>query len=236
MKYLALLLATFAFTAALAADDPPANTVVRVPIAQPAEERVGANGSLHLAETQIGDVLVTYGKLIGKKVVADNTVQGQINLVIDQPLSPESGAALIEKALFINGFSLIDAGDDTVLAFGLGAQVRSRGVPVYTSPSEFPKGERVFSYIYKVQHAQALELAGFLQQYIPPSTIESLTPNPQASVLIITGRTSTVQGVIRVLAAVDVTPSPSEAKTTVTEHSDTGPNPALRPTEPFILR
>ncbi len=170
MKKLIFFLATLVPAATFAADETPVHSVVRLPLAQTGENPVGADGSLHFAEARVSDILVTYGKLIGKKIIADITVQGQVNLVIDQPLSVESGAARIEKALFLDGFSLIDAGDDTVLVLGLGMSVRGHGVPVYTDPAEFPKAERVFSYFTKCSTAMGGSLLVSCSSTSPQAT------------------------------------------------------------------
>ena len=117
---------------------------------------------------------------------------------------PGTSIALIEKALFLAGFTLIDAGDDTVEVIGLGKPVRAEGLPLYTKPDELPRGERVFSYACKLEHRNGLEIAGVLQQYIPVGNATAFNADKAGRMLIVTGRTSVVRVVIRLVAMLDV--------------------------------
>jgi general secretion pathway protein D len=161
---------------------------------------------LKFPNANVSDVLALYGRITGKKIICDNTVQGLISLTTDSPVSREKAAELIEKAFYVNGFTLIDSGSDAVAVLGLGKPARGFGAPLYSKPEELPQGERVFSYLLKLQHANAQEMVGFLQQYIPPTNNISFTPSQNAQAIVVTGPTSIVRNVIQLVAALDVPP------------------------------
>lgn len=164
---------------------------------------------LKFPNAPVGEVLVYYGHLIGKQIVCDNSVQGQISVVSDGPVSPAQAAEMLETALSMNGFALVDGpGGNVVKVLGLGKSALLEGVPIYASADELPKNQRVVSLTVKLRHLAALEAAGFLSQYIPPSALVGFTPNPSARVIVVTGPTNIVRNALKVLDTVDVSRDP----------------------------
>src|SRR5512134_47974 len=67
---------------------------------------------LEYPNADVLSVLRVYEELTGKKLVYDNTVQGQVNIVISTPVTKEEAIKIIEINLILNGFSLVPAGGD----------------------------------------------------------------------------------------------------------------------------
>ena len=172
----------------------------------------GPDPAARFQVANVADVLLDYGKLTGKKILCDNTVQGQVEFAVSADEGVDRRVELIEKALFLNGFKLVEIGDDVVAVIGLGKPVRNVGVPLYTKPEEIPGGQRVFSYLFKLEHGNAQEVAGFLTQYIPPDAATAFTPDKGSNTLLATGQTSVIRSVIRLVAALDV-PADAVART-----------------------
>ena len=80
------------------------------------------------------ELLTNYGKMTGKKILLDSTVQGKIGFVASADENVDRKVELIEKTLFLNGFTLIDVGDDVIAVMGPGKPVRSLALPLYTKP------------------------------------------------------------------------------------------------------
>lgn len=154
----------------------------------------------------LGDVLADYGRLVGKRVVMDSTVSANQPLTLPdlEGASPAQRTGLIERAIFLNGFSLFDADADTVVILGPGRNPRSFGLPLYTRPEEMPTGERVFSYACKLEHCDAIEMAGFLTQLIPGSNDVNFTAASKKRIVIVTAPTSVMRTILRVVATLDV--------------------------------
>ena len=203
-----------------------------VALSNPAQE-APKNITLKFPNAPVADLLHYYAQLTGQQVVFDSTVQGQVNLESNGNVSREQAARLIEDALFANGFALVDADDGgTLRVLGLSRQPRSEGVPIYSSVDDLPTHERVVSYIVTLKDANPLEVAGFLQQYVPPTVIVAFTPSPRTNVLVITARTSQIRPLLKLVAAVDVPAKEGAAK-------DPLPPPTaapLPPPRPPILR
>ena len=153
----------------------------------------------------LADALSDLGRLLGKKIVTDATVS--LNAALALPdldgVGPQQRTNLIERALFLNNYTLVDADKDTVVVLGPGKNPRSVGIPLYTKPEELPSGERVFSYLFKLEHCDPIETAGLLQQYIPPGNDVNFTAAERSHGMIVTGRTSVMRVVIRLVATFD---------------------------------
>ena len=52
-------------------------------------------------------VLDFYERLTGRRLIRDNQVIGQINIVINQPVPKDEAIKIIEINLLMNGFSLV---------------------------------------------------------------------------------------------------------------------------------
>ena len=186
------------------AEDAP--RAVSPPQASPSLTTLSADASaftLDFPGTPVLDVLTYYGRLTGQQVVCDNSVQGSITLRTSQPVTREQAEAMIEEAVFLNGFSLVDNEDGTILkVVGLGKSPRSCGVPVFTAAADLPRHERVVSLIVDLRFAEAQRTAGLLGAYSPPNAVNAATPvGPHT--LIITGPTSLVRRSLKVVEAMD---------------------------------
>jgi general secretion pathway protein D len=162
---------------------------------------------LQFTNTDVREVIALYEKLTSKKMIYDNTLQGPVNLNVAEPVSEEKAIELIEKTLFSNGFALVDSASDTIQVVGLTKNARGEGIPTYSKPDEIPHGERVFSYIIKLQYREAIEIARLLDQHIAPSLYTSVVSDAKSNTVIVTERTSVVRGLLKAVAAFDVPPA-----------------------------
>ena len=200
MKFPPVALACFFvldFAARLAAQTP--DTVRKSTASQHQEVRLAEK------DPSLAEVLADYSKLIGKQIITDNTVSTTTTLALTDldGITPPQRANLIGKALFLNGYALVDADKDTVVLLGPGKNPRSVGVPLYTKPDELPVEERVFSYLFKLEHRDAIEIAATLQQFIPPGNDVNFTADVHGHTVIATGPTSVVRVVIKLVATMD---------------------------------
>ena len=150
------------------------------------------------------DLLTTYAKLTGKKILLDAGMQGKIGFIASAEENADRKVELIEKTLFLNGFTIIDAGDDVIAVVGMGKSVRTMALPLYTKPEELPGGQRVFSYLFKLEHRDPPEVAALLAQYLPPNIDTAFTPDRGSHTLIVTAQTSVVRNLIKLVTALDV--------------------------------
>lgn len=190
---------------------------VAVPPPEPADVRV------QFVNSQIADVLSHYESLTGKRLIPDNTVQGQLSISISKPVTKTQAISIIETALTLNGFSLVPGAGDIIKVLGLGAQVRSKGVPIFSDLADVPQNEQAVSFFLRLRYLDALEVSGFLQQYIAQGgngNSVAFTPLQKSGALIITDTGNGVRRIVSLLSQIDVPSAPVVEKFIRLERAD----------------
>ncbi|RFC42601.1 MAG: Type II secretory pathway component GspD/PulD (secretin), partial [Verrucomicrobia bacterium] len=171
---------------------------------------------LTFPNADVRDVLTQYELLVGKHIIYDNTVQGQVNINVPE-VPKEEAIRIIEITLLMNGYHLVpsDSDPNLIKATGIGRSPRQVGVPILAEPEPIPEGEQVIMYLVKLQYADPTELAQVLQQAMPASRQE-YAPNivalPKAQSIIITENTAILRGLMRIVRAADLEPTRVEGE------------------------
>jgi general secretion pathway protein D len=190
-----------------------------VPPLGPAKLRAQAGGEmvkLTFPNADVRDVLTQYELLVGKRVLYDNTVQGQVNINVPE-VPKEEAIRIIEITLLMNGYHLVpsDIDPNLIKATGIGRAPRSVGVPIFAEPEPIPENEQVIMYMVKLRYADPTELAQVLQQAMPASRQE-YSPNivalPKAQALLVTENTSVLRGLLRIIRSADLEPTRVEGE------------------------
>jgi general secretion pathway protein D len=179
-----------------------------------------ADVQMQFPNAQVRDILNNYEQLTGKRVLADNTVQGQINIEINKPVTRTEAIRLIETALSLNGFSMIPGSGDIIKVLGLGKPARSAGVPIYADLAQLPDNEQVVSFLARLRYLDAQEVVGLLQQYIPPTNVTAFTALQKSGALIVTDTSNSVRRIVNLLAQIDLPASPVVEKFVRLERAD----------------
>ena len=171
---------------------------------------------LTFPNADVRDVLTQYELLVGKRVLYDNTVQGQVNINVPE-VPKEEAIRIIEITLLMNGYHLVpsDIDPNLVKATGIGRAPRSVGVPIFAEPEPIPENEQVIMYMVKLRYADPTELAQVLQQAMPASRQE-YSPNivalPKAQAILVTENTSVLRGLMRIIRSADLEPTRVEGE------------------------
>ncbi len=162
--------------------------------------------------TPLAALLAEYGKLLGKDILTDNTVNPNSTVVLADlgGIATPQRTSLIGKALFLNNYTLVDADKNTVMVLGPGKNPRSVGVPLYTRPDELPTEERAFSYLFRLEHRDPVEVSGILQQFIPPGNNVNFTADEHGHTVTATAPTSIMRAVLKLVAAMEATGKTAE--------------------------
>ena len=166
---------------------------------------------LEMPKADVREILRFYGNLAKKQVVLDNTIQGQLSVVTEEPVSREQAMRLIEQALLLNGFSLVDRGPNAVAVLGISKNPRQGGVPVITRAEDLPAQEKVITFVFRLKHREPSEVQQLLQQYIPAQTFTSFVADPRAKLLIVTESTTVVRSIQDLMKEIDVPVPPMKA-------------------------
>lgn len=189
---------------------------VPVPLIAQADRAQGEMVKLTFPNADIRDVLTQYELLVGKHIIYDNTVQGQVNINVPE-VPKEEAIRIIEITLLMNGYHLVpsDSDPNLIKATGIGRSPRQVGVPILAEPEPIPEGEQVIMYLVKLQYADPTELSQVLQQAMPASRQEyapNIVPLPKAQSIIITENTAILRGVMKIIRAADLEPTRVEGE------------------------
>lgn len=176
---------------------------------------------LQFPNADVKEVLALYERLTNKKWVADNTVQGPVNIVINTPVNREEAIRIIEINLLLNGFSLVPANDPNIIkVIGIGKNARTAGVPIYSDLNDLPEGERIVSFLFKLRYAEPTELQQTLGQYIAPSSSTSVVALQKSQALLITENTSVIRGIAKIIREIDLPPAEVVSEFITLERAD----------------
>ena len=170
--------------------------------------------------SQVLDVLEKYQDLTGKHVLADQNVNGPINIVINEQVTREEAIKIIETQLNLNGFPLVPSGDNIVKVLGVGKQVRSAGVPLFFDLSAVPDSEQTVSFLLRLRYLDAAEIASQLGQYILPGNNNGFTPLQKSGAIIITETATSVRRLVNLITQLDVPAAPVVEKFIRLERAD----------------
>jgi general secretion pathway protein D len=156
--------------------------------------------------SDVNQLLDFYEHLTGSKIIRDNQVLGQVNLVVNQPVPKAKAIELIEQALFANGFSIIEPNKETLRIVGLGKNPRTEGIPLISKAEDIPVAERLISFVIKLQFREPEEILKVLHQHVAPSPSMGITlvPDPTARAIIVTERSSVVRNLIKLVKEIDI--------------------------------
>jgi general secretion pathway protein D len=165
--------------------------------------------NLYFPNTPVQDVLSYYERLTHKRLVADNTVQGPVNIVVNTPVTADEAIKIIETNLLLNGYSLIPGEGNIVKVVGLSKNPRSTGVPIYSDIEQISTGERIVTFVFKLQYVDPQEMAQILQggQLIAPSLYTGIVALPKSQTLLVTENTAVLRNIAKVIRDVDVPPA-----------------------------
>jgi general secretion pathway protein D len=203
----------------------PAQPALPVPPGAPAaaaqsstntQKTAGAMEQLQFPNADIGVVLDWYERKSGRRLIRDNQVIGQVNIVVNEPIPREEALKIIEINLIMNGFSLIPVDEKLWKVIGTGKSPRNFGIPILSDVEELPENtEQIVTFLTKLEYSDPVELSQTLAQAFPaggPVQIgQALTPLPKAGALLITENSVIIRGILRIIREIDLPPAEVES-------------------------
>ena len=193
-----------------------ASSTILIPRISAQKPAAGEMVKLTFPNADVRDVLAMYETLVGKRLILDNGVQGQVNINVPE-VPREEAIRIIEITLIMNGFHVVPVDSDPNLlkVTGLARSPRQVGIPIIADPEPIPENEQVIMYLVKLQYADPTEMAQVLGQAMPPSRSE-YAPNivalPKAQSLLITENTTIIRSLQRLIRATDIEPTRVEGE------------------------
>jgi type II secretion system protein D len=164
---------------------------------------------LQFPNNGIGDVLGIYELLTGKAVVKESGIfDGKpISLVTAMPITQTEAIELIESSLQLNGYVLAQSPDGRSVRVTLSTTPQAnltRGLNIYESAEELPKGHSMASYLLRLQHLDPSEAASTFWSHVGLNTFGRITPVASPPSLLITENADNIRQILRLAAVLDV--------------------------------
>lgn len=150
---------------------------------------------LNFSEARIDAVAAAVGAMVGKNVVVDPRVKGNITLVSDQSVAPEEALSQLQAALRLHGFAMVDAGTVFKVVPEADAKTNASKVNVPAAGSE------VVTRVFPIQHENAAELLNVVKPLVSANNVVSV--NPGSNALVVTDYADNIARIGRLLASLD---------------------------------
>ncbi|TLD71294.1 hypothetical protein FEM03_07120 [Phragmitibacter flavus] len=160
--------------------------------------------------TPIGEVLNTYQRLTGKRLIRDTALEAAVvNIETTGKLSPPEAIEFIEKSLLLAGYALVPSGDQMIKVIVISGDKlpASEGVPMILREADLPQSDQVVNYLLPLRYLDADEAARAFAQVVPPHSYGKITAVPNAQALLITENSNTIRSYVELAAQVDLPPS-----------------------------
>ena len=164
--------------------------------------------SLKFPNNPVSDILAIYEELTGKVVITDSRVfDGEtISLTTAKDVTPEEAIELIERALKVNEYILVEnkSGKSVSVFVGRTEQsLISESVTVHDSIASLPDNESVVGYFMRLEHLDPSEAATAFSNHVTLSDFGRITPMFQPSGLLITESSSMIRQFEKIRQVVD---------------------------------
>ena len=165
---------------------------------------------LNFTDARIDAVAAAVGAMVGKNVVVDPKVRGQMSLVSDTPVSPTVALAQLQAALRLHGYAMVDAGD--VFKVLPEADAKSHATKVNASV----QGSEVQTRVFRLQHENAGQVLNVVKPLVSPNNVVNVSPSSNA--LVVTDYADNLGRIGRLIAALDQ-PATPELEIIALEHA-----------------
>lgn len=179
---------------------------------------VGAGCSVHAQvfvelnfnDARIDAVATSVGAMIGKNVVVDPKVKGNMTLVSDTPVTPDNALAQLQTALRMHGFAMIDAGNMYKVVPEAEAKTHATKV---NAPAV---GGEVQTRVLKLQHENATQVLNVVKPLVSPNNVVNVSPAGNA--LVVTDYADNIARISKLVASLD-RPSINDVEIIQLEHA-----------------
>ncbi|MFT3803064.1 MAG: type II secretion system secretin GspD [Burkholderiaceae bacterium] len=156
--------------------------------------------SLNFKDAEIDSVVGAYGHLLNRTFIIDPRVRGKITLETPRPVSREQAYELLQAALRMQGFAIVDNGGLAKVVPEADAKLQSGPVTV-PGTARASQGDQVVTQIFRLQHESASNLVPVLRPLITPNN--TITAYPNNNSLVITDYAANVQRLARIISSLD---------------------------------
>jgi len=174
----------------------------------------GAPITLNFKDADIDSVVGAFGHLLNKTFVIDPRVRGKITLETPRAVSPGVAYELLQSALRVQGFAIVETGALSRVVPEADAKLQSGPVSVGRNPQA--GGDNIVTQIFRLNYESASNLVPVLRPLISPNNTIVAYPNNNS--LVITDYAGNLQRIARIVATLD-TPGSGEIEVVTMRHA-----------------
>lgn len=154
--------------------------------------------TLNFNEADLQGVIRALAQFTGRNFVVDPRVKGQLTLVSDTPVDPDTAYSMLLGALRMQGFAVIDV--DGVSRVVPEADAKLQGGPVVSSDQAARGGELV-TRVFPLRYESATALVPILRPMVAPNN--TIAAHAGNNTLVITDYADNLDRVANVIARID---------------------------------
>jgi len=181
--------------------DPMKNTApdpLPGPSLSPAQSS-GARTMLSFVNADIPGVIQALAKFTGRNFVVDPRVKGQLTLISQDPVDPDTAYAMLLSALRMHGFAVVDV--DGVNRVVPEADAKLQGVSVGQATSSQAKPGELSTSVFPLKYENANNLVPVLRPLISPNN--TINAYPANNTLVITDYSDNLDRISKIIASID---------------------------------
>lgn len=150
---------------------------------------------LSFTDARIDAVATAVGAMVGKNVVVDPKVKGNISLISEKAVSPQQALAQFQSALRLHGFAMVDAG-------GVYKVVPEGEAKVHASLVNAPlAGGDVQTKVFTLSYENAASVLNVVKPLVSPNNVVNV--NPGNNSLVVTDYADNLARIGRLIASLD---------------------------------
>jgi len=169
--------------------------------------------TLNFVNADIEAVARAMAAMTGRNVVVDPRVRGNINLVTEQPVRPQTALNQFALELRLRGFALVETDGLFKVVPEADAKLQS---PTVLDGAAVPSGQQIVTQIFRLTHENAANLVPVLRPLIAANN--TINVNAGNNSLIITDYADNLRRIARIIAVMDVS-SATDVEVIALEHA-----------------
>ena len=166
--------------------------------------------TLNFKDAEIDSVVGAFGHLLDRTFIIDPRVRGKLTLETPRPVSRGQAFELLQAALRMQGFAIVQSGELTKVVPEADAKLQSGPVSaIGGSAKSATRGDQIVTQIFRLQYESSTNLVPVLRPLISPNNTVTAYPNNNS--LVVTDYAANVDRLARIIASLDA-PSTSEVE------------------------
>src|SRR5690606_10879984 len=177
--------------------------VLVMSLPSPARAQNGQGITLNFRDANIDTVIGAFGHLLDRTFIIDPRVRGKLTLETPGPVSKERAYQMLQSALRVQGFAIVDSGSLSKVVPEAEAKLQSGPVNAGRQPSA--GGDQVVTQIFRLNYESATNLVPVLRPLISPNNTVVAYPNNNS--LVVTDHAANLERIARIIATPDSPPT-----------------------------